>query len=243
MKKEVIKKDDVSNFISQAIENRLPVEAMERLFTLYKEVKKEKAKEAFVTALAEFQKKSPIIQKTKKVLNKDGKTIRYMYAPIDSVIEQIKKPLSDSGLSYNWDSYREDNHIKVICKLTHIAGHTETSTFDIPIVPSQYMTSPQSYATALTYAKRYTLLDVLGIATAEEDTDAADTGKDQTPPNPKAKIMLLLRELGEEPKTKKEVEKVVKKITDLMLEPKNYGEIISRLEVAIAQKYEDKNIQ
>ena len=242
MKKTIQKTNNIDNLLSKAVEQNLPVETMERLFTLYKEVKADKAKSEFVKALADFQQKCPIIQKTKPVLNKDGKTIRYSYAPIDSVIEQIKKPLNESGLSYNWDSEREDNHIKVICKLTHITGHTETSSFDIPIVPSQYMTSPQSYATALTYAKRYTLLDVLGIATAEEDTDANDAGKDKTPPSPKAKIMFLLKELGREPETKEEVEKAVKEITKLTLLPKNYDEIISRLDISVAEQYEDKNI-
>ena len=234
-KKEIIKKDDVSQFISQAIEQKLPVEAMERLFNLYKEVKQEKAKEAFVLALAKFQEECPVIKKTKKVLNKDGKTIRYQYAPIDSVIEQIKKPLADNGLSYNWDSVREEKHIKVVCKLTHIQGHTETSTFDIPIVESQYMTSPQSYATAQSYAKRYTLLNVLGIATADEDNDAQDTD-DRDVKSQKARIVFLLRGLGYETDTKATIEKAVKKITQLELKPKNYQEIINRLEVETAQR-------
>ncbi len=230
---QIVKKDDVSQFISQAIQQKLPVEAMERLFNLYKEVKQEKAKEAFVNALAKFQKECPIIKKTKKVLNKDGVTVRYQYAPIDSVVEQIKKPLAENGFSYNWDSIREEKHIKVICKLTHIDGHTETSTFDIPIVESQYMTSPQSYATAQSYAKRYTLLNVLGIATADEDNDAQDTD-DKDVKSEKARIIFLLRGLGYNTENKQSIEKAVEKVAQLKLKPQNYREIINRLEVETA---------
>ena len=151
--KEITKQQtEVSGFIEQAIAKGLPVETMEKLFALRKEVKAEFGKEQFVVALAEFQRAVPIIKKTKKVLNKDGRTVRYMYAPMDSVIEQIKNPLADNGFSYTWDSTREEIHIKVVCKLTHIDGHSEKSTFDIPIVQSQFMSSPQSYATAQSYA-------------------------------------------------------------------------------------------
>jgi hypothetical protein len=235
IKKEDVKKNDVSGFIQQAIQKKLPVEVMERLFVLHKEVKAEQAKEEFVLALANFQAKVPIIKKTKKVLNKDGRTIRYMYAPMDSVIQQIKKPLADNGFSYTWDSSREEKHIKVVCKLTHIAGYREKSTFDIPIVDSQYMTSPQSYATAQSYAKRYTLLNVLGIGTADEDNDSLDTDNKNTK-SEKSRIIFLLRGLGKETKTKEQIEQAVQKLAQLDLEEKNFQEIINRLEVLTSEK-------
>jgi len=231
----VVKNDEVAGFIQQAIENKLPVETMERLFVLHKEVKAEIAREEFVKALSTFQSTIPIILKTKKVLNKDGRTVRYMYAPMDSVIEQIKKPLSGNGFSYTWDSSRENQHIKVVCKLTHIRGHSEKSTFDIPIVESQYMTSPQSYATAQSYAKRYTLLNVLGIGTADEDDDALDTDNKDTK-SEKARIMFLLKGLGYPINTKEEIEKAVKKVTGLDLVEKNYTDIIGRLEIITSEK-------
>ena len=236
--KEKMKERDneISTFINNAIEKSLPVETMEKLFALRKEFKAEKAKEDFVIALSSFQGVCPVIKKTKKVLNKDGRTIRYMYAPMDSVIQQIKKPLCDNGLSYNWDSVREEEHIKVVCKLTNISGHSEKSTFDIPIVQSQFMTSPQSYATAQSYAKRYTLLNVLGIGTADEDTDATDSDNNAEPQSQKSKIILLLRKLGRKTETKEEIEKAIKEITSLPLKEENYDVIIERLELTINEK-------
>ena len=230
----VIQGDDVSKFILQAIKQNLPVEALEKLFSLYKEVKAEKAKEVFVVALTKFQKQCSIVKKTKDVLNRDGRTVRYQYAPIDSVVEQIRKPLAKNGLSYTWDSEREDQHIKVVCKLTHIGGHSEKSTFDIPIVESQYMSSPQTYATAQSYAKRYTLLNVLGIATADDDTDARDTDEKDVK-SEKAKIVFLLRGLDRPTDTKEQIVKSVKDLTQLKLEEKNFSEIISRLQVITSE--------
>ena len=228
---EVVKGDQVAGFIEQAIAKSLPVETMERLFVLHKEVKAEQAREEFVQALADFQGACPIIKKTKKVLNKDGRSVRYMYAPMDSVIEQIKKPLANNGFSYTWDSTRAEEHIKVFCKLTHRSGHSEKSTFDIQIVASDYMSSPQSYATALSYAKRYTLLNVLGIGTAEEDDDSVSSVKDKDAKSSKSRIMFLLKSLGKKVDTKDQIEKAVDKLTQLELKEENFQEIISRLEM------------
>jgi len=235
-KEQVNNQSEVSIFIQQAIENKLPVETMERLFVLQKEFKAERAKEEFVKALANFQKEVPVIEKTKPVYNKDGVTIRYSYAPMDSVIKQIKDTVSNNGFSYNWDSKRENEHIKVVCKLTHIAGHSEQSTFDVPIVKSQFMSSPQSYATAQSFAKRYTLLNVLGIGTADEDTDAEDTDNNGEAKSEKAKIMFRLKRLGHETETKAQVENAVKQDTQLDLKEENFSEIISRLDILVNEQ-------
>jgi len=227
---------EVGGFIKLALENKLSVDKLKELFILQKEVKAENAKEAFVQALANFQKEVPVIEKTKDVMNKGGRTVRYSYAPMDSVIRQIKDSVSDNGFSYNWDSKRENNHIKVVCKLTHIAGHSDRSTFDVPIVPSQFMSSPQSYATAQSFAKRYTLLNVLGISTADEDTDAQDTGNNGEPKSEKAKIMFLLKRLKKETDTKDQIEKGVLSLTELKLVKENFTEIISRLELLVNEQ-------
>jgi len=98
------------------------------------------------------------------------------------------------------------------------------------------MTSPQSYATAQSYAKRYTLLNVLGIGTADEDTDATDSDNNAEPQSQKSKIILLLRKLGRKTETKEEIEKAIKEITSLPLKEENYDVIIERLEITINEK-------
>lgn len=248
MEKEIIKKETqppvtVDTFISQAISQGLPVETMEKLFALREKVKTEQAKEAYVEALSKFQGDCPIIEKTKKVLNKDGRTIRYQYAPIDAIAEQIKKPLVENGLSYRWEVENKDKMIKATAIITHKLGHSESSSFEIPIDSEGFMTAPQKYASALTFAKRYSLCNALGISTGEEDTDATDVGNEAKPKSDKAKITFLLRGLGFEPKTKEETAKIIKEKTDLELEEKNYGEIVARLEVLFKEKNEYDNQQ
>lgn len=230
----------VDSFIDKAIASNASVEVLERLFTLHTQVEDRNAKSAFVGALAEFQKECPVIQKTKKVNNKDG-TLRYQYAPLDGIHEQIKSALSGAGLSYSWDVKNPDKMMEVTITLTHVQGHSVTSTLGIPIATEGFMTEPQKYASAQTYAKRYTLLNVLGITTADEDTDATDVNTEKDALSPKSKIIFNLRRLGYDTDDKTVIEETVKKITSLKLVEKNYSEIVDRLELSVKEKEEYEN--
>jgi len=244
--KEIIKTDqsETANFISQAIANNLPVETMEKLFSLHEKVKAEKAREAYVMALAIFQGQCPVVQKLKKVMNKDGRTVRYQYAPLDSIVEQVKGLLANNGLSYRWEVENKPGIIKATVIITHKLGHSELSSFEIPIDTEGYMTAPQKVASALTFAKRYTFCNALGISTGDEDTDATDVNKEPTAKSPKAKIVLALRTLGHEPKGTEEYAAIILKMTQLPLENKNLPGIVARLETLVDEKqqYENSNI-
>ena len=177
----VLKKGDETNevgsFITLAIEKGLPVETMEKLFALREKAKAEIAKEGFTRAMADFQNDCPIIEKKKIVTGKDG-SLRYKYAPLDSIVEQVKKPLSNNGLSYKFDTVDLGAFLNVICVVTHILGHSQVSEFRIPVGVESYMTDAQKYGARVTFAKRYAFCNALGILTGDEDTDdAEDAGK------------------------------------------------------------------
>lgn len=237
------RENEINTFIGHAIEKGLPVETMERLFALHREAKADFAKEQFVSALSVFQKEIPVITKNKKVLNKDGRTIRYQYASLDSIAEQIKEPLTKNGLSYSWEVENKPGVIRATCKITHRFGHSEVSSFEIPIDTDGYMTAPQKYASALTYAKRYSLCNALGISTAEEDTDATDVGKEGVAKSPKSRIIFALRTLGHESKgwSQAEWSKQIKTLVKLDLTEKNLPEIADKLEILVAEKTQDED--
>lgn len=171
----------VESFISQAIDKGVTVETMERLFNLRKEVKAEMAREAFVSAMAQFQSECPIISKEKPVKGKDG-VERYRYAPLDEIVRQVKVYLGRNGLSYNFDEKIDKDSVTAICKITHTLGHSETSVFSVPIGSEQYMTDVQKHGARITFAKRYAFCNAFGILTGDEDTDAADLPKNEEKP-------------------------------------------------------------
>jgi len=231
----------VEQFIVKAIEQGLPVETMERLFNLRKEVKAEQAKEAYVRAMSEFQAKCPVISKNKDVLDKNGK-YRYSYASLDSIVSQVKAMLGECGLSYTTTVLNSNGFITAVCKITHSLGHSEESSFMIPIDNDAYMSAPQKFASALTFGKRYAFCNALGILTGEDDSDAGDVNNKselQTVVSTKGKIMFLLKEIGVDTTVEKEVLfSEVKRLTDIDVKEdvETLNEIKSRLEVLLKEK-------
>ncbi len=240
MKKElaVAQNNSVEGLIAQAITAGASIDTLERLLAMRDKWMKDKAREAFVVAVAAFQTECPVIKKTKNVLNKDGRTVRYSYAPLDSAIAQMKKPLQKNGLTYRWEAKTENGKITATAIITHTLGHQETSSFEVGVDVDGFMSGPQKNASALTFAKRYALFNVLGIATGDEDDDSLSVSKEGAAKSLKAKIIFLLRSLGHETQTKEQVETAVLKTTKLKLEEKSYGEIVELLELLVTEKQE-----
>lgn len=173
--------NSVEGFISAAIQQQLPVETIERFLAMRKELKQDQAKEAFTIAMANFQKDCPVIAKTKIVKDKQGQE-RYRFAPIDSIILQVKHVLGANQLSYDFTEERnkEEGTVTVTCTITHSLGYTKSSSFTVEIGEESFMTDTQKYAARNTFAKRYAFCNVLGIATGDEDTDAKEIQSPET---------------------------------------------------------------
>ncbi len=170
-------KDEVTALISQAINSGVPVETMERLLAMRTQLKAEKAKEEFDKAMANFQANCPTITKTKAVKTSTG-AVAYKYAPIDSIVNQVKSILGENDLSYSIQTETKQDMVKATCIAKHIAGHSEQSSFEVPLgTKTQIMSQTQVVAAALTFAKRYAFLNTFGIMTGDEDNDAVEPKK------------------------------------------------------------------
>jgi hypothetical protein len=169
---EIMQVNDPESIIRYALDKgNLNVDTMERLLVMRKELQQEYAKKQFDEALANFQTECPHITKTKSVMNRDGKTVRYNYAPIDEIDKQIKPFLFKYGFSYSFDTTAKPDWLRVVFKLTHVAGHSELHVFEGPVNKDANMNNMQHYAEARTFYCRYALIGGLGLVTADEDTD------------------------------------------------------------------------
>lgn len=176
--------------------------SLSEIVAVRKQLKDEQAAERFNAALASFQAECPVIVKTKAVAEKGGSGVRYRYAPLDEIVTQVKPLLLKHGFSYSLTTDIHGSNVKAIMKLTHAAGHSQISEFQVPIDPKAYMNDQQKFGSALTFAKRYAFTNALGILTADEDTDArgrADrrpAGPNVTEPDkPLPRLKALLKEL------------------------------------------------
>lgn len=173
--------------IEKAITANVNVETMERLLAMRRELKAEAAKEAFDRAMSAFQSECPVIEKSKKVLNKDGQSVRYAYAPLDAIVTQVRGLLKTHGFGYRIVPEVSDTQVAATCVVTHELGHSESASFKVPIDKDSYMNLPQKFASALTFAKRYAFCAAFGIMTGDEDDDAAKAGMSPSEENQKAR--------------------------------------------------------
>lgn len=165
--------NSVDLLLTKAVEKGLPVETMDKLLGMRRELKAERAKEDFDASMAEFQGRCPIIRKTKKGGETKSGTVAYYYAPLELIVEQTKELIQQCGFSYAIQTKTEKDRVLVTCTVKHRAGHSEKSEMEVPVgAGTSIMSASQVVAAALTFAKRYAFCNAFGIMTGDEDTGA-----------------------------------------------------------------------
>lgn len=139
-------------------------------------------------ALAEFQSLGIVVPKSRtvEVKDKSGKATLYTfkYAPYDVIVNRIQPMLGEMGLSYSHD-FKVDPGDKLSATLTTTLHHSsgQRLTFDVPVDLQRYdydydnkthtatnrQIAVQELGSAITYAKRYGIAAILGLAVDDDD--------------------------------------------------------------------------
>jgi ERF superfamily len=90
------------------------------------------------------------------------------YADLAAVWAAIREPLAANGLSVVQTVTQTDGTVGVRSLLLHASGEWIASDLQMP-VPQK---TPQGYGSALTYARRYSLAALVGIAQDDDDGEA-----------------------------------------------------------------------
>src|SRR5580658_7809244 len=103
----------------------------------------------------------------------------FRYAALSSGLDIVRKALGKHEIA-TVQTTSIDNEAALI-RLTTVLAHSsgEWLSSDWPVCPITETAAPQKMGMALTYARRYALFTLVGIA-GEDDLDAPDLG---TPPN------------------------------------------------------------
>lgn len=106
---------------------------------------------------------------------KDSKNpfFKSSYADLGSVVEAIKTPFSNHGLSYSQFPIMQDNKVGVETMLMHESGEWMSDVLVLPMVKQD----PQAAGSAITYARRYALQSIAGIPAEDDDGNAASNQK------------------------------------------------------------------
>ena len=103
------------------------------------------------------------------VKNKKNDFFKSKYVPLDAVIDVTEGALLAEGLVIVQTSVFDGNHNLLRTSLIHESGEW---------IQGEYMMKPlkddpQGHGSAMTYARRYTMMAILGIAPEDDDGNAA----------------------------------------------------------------------
>lgn len=162
-----------AQMLQMAVQQGADLDKLEKLMELQERWEASQARKAWVAAMAAFKANPPSITKNKRVhfTNKANVTTDYMHATLDNVCDVVNKALSAHGLSHRWETQQGDGRIKVTCYITHIDGHSESTSLHAPADDSGGKNAIQQIGSSVTYLQRYTLLALTGLATGDADDD------------------------------------------------------------------------
>ena len=104
----------------------------------------------------------------------------FRYAPLSSGLDIVRKSLGRHEIAtiQSTDIDKEGGLLRLTTILAHSSGEWISSEW--PVCPISDVASAQRMGAALTYARRYALFTLVGIA-GEDDLDAPDLGASSTP--------------------------------------------------------------
>lgn len=107
-------------------------------------------------------------------IGKTAKGARSKYAPLDEVLDALRPALTKNGLTSTALTFVDGEMMFVRRILTHAASETHMECV-YPVAPVSR--APQDIGSALTYARRYSLLAICDVHPTDEDDDGERAGK------------------------------------------------------------------
>ena len=123
-------------------------------------------REAFIEAYSEMP--DPVKNSDNPAFKRDGKPMRY--ADLEAFLDVAKPILVASGFALVQEPVSDGDHIGVHTRLLHKSG--EEMDFGAFTMPLEGL-NPQKAAGAITYARRYAVASIFGLAQADDDGNAA----------------------------------------------------------------------
>lgn len=157
--------------IEIALKSNAAIDVIERLFALQKEQRDYNARSAYFTAFAEFKRRMPKIEKTRKI-EVSGK-VRSMYAALEDIVSAVGPVLNELGITHRYKTKTEpDGKTTVTCFLRHVEGYEEEGS-SMTAAPdnSGAKSGIQADGSTVSYLERYTLVGSLGIPLYGQDND------------------------------------------------------------------------
>ncbi|MEQ9074127.1 MAG: ERF family protein [Sandaracinaceae bacterium] len=145
-------------------------ETLRELLAVQREWEAGEARKAYTRAMAGLKADLPRVighDKSVDFAPRNGPKVHYTHTSLAHVVEEVVGILTAHGFSHSWIPRTTDRKVEVTCRLTHTEGHSEECTLDAEPDKSGMKSGPQAIASTITQLQRYSLLALLGLATAD----------------------------------------------------------------------------
>ena len=153
------------------------VEKMERLMQMYERIEAKRAESAFNDGMSDAQARMRTIG-----ADANNPQTRSKYASYGKLDKALRPIYTDNGFSLSFDTGNDapEGCVRVLCYVSHKAGHSRTYHVDMPAdgkgaKGGDVMTKTHAVGAGMSYGMRYLLKMIFNVAVGEEDVDGNDT--------------------------------------------------------------------
>jgi hypothetical protein len=156
-----------------AMDPSVDVEKMERLFSLKIQIDAQEAEKAFNMAMMKAQGETRQVSADSR--NDQTHSDYASYSAMDKALRPIYTR-NGFSLSFGTEDSPLEEHVRVICHVSHDAGHTRKHFIDMPsdgkgAKGNAVMTRVHATGSAVQYGMRYLLKMIFNVATGDDDDD------------------------------------------------------------------------
>lgn len=156
------------------------IDKMERLIAMHERVQAEQSRREFDNAMASAQEAMKAIRANLE--NKQTKSEYASYAQLDKAVRPIYSR-HGFALTFNTGDAPNPNEVRVLCTVSHRAGHRQDYKIDMPAdgkgpQGAAVMTRTHATGAAASYGQRYLLKLIFNLAVGDVDDDGNGAGGD-----------------------------------------------------------------
>lgn len=166
--------------ISAAHDPSVQIEKMERLLAMHERITAKDAEKAFNDAMVAAQ--TSMGRVSADAVNPQTRSQYATYAQLDRHLRPIYTR-NGFSLSFNTNADAGEGYARVLCYVSHSAGHTRTYQCDMPAdgkgaKGNDVMTKTHATGAAMSYGMRYLLKLIFNVAVGEDDDDGNSTDQE-----------------------------------------------------------------
>lgn len=163
---------------SAARDPAVDINKLERLMDMHERITAKEAEKAFNAAMTQCQ--TEMQQISTDAENPQTRSKYATYAKLDRHLRPIYTR-HGFALSFDEGDSPKQEHVRVVCYVSHVAGHSRTYHRDIPAdgkgaKGGDVMTKTHAAGAAGSYGARYLLRGIFNVAIGEQDNDGNGPG-------------------------------------------------------------------